>query len=198
MIKHLFACVASGLAITAAFASGCGIPFTNPVTTPITTAYYAAQDERSVKRQAKDEEILARVKYKLLKDELTKGLSIKVYCFCSQVFLVGEVEQEDQESKAVSLAQSIEGVQSVSTYLLPKGEGGSKAYIKDATITARVMARLVGDISIKSTQIQITTIRGHVVLLGIVNNAEVEEMVISHANQIDGVRQVKSFIITDQ
>jgi hyperosmotically inducible protein len=66
--------------------------------------------------------------------------------------------------------------------------------VDDTTITAKVKSKLVEDEDIKSTQIEVKTVFGHVVLLGIVGSHRERDKAIAHAKSVEYVKKVKSFI----
>ena len=164
--------------------SGCG------------TIYKAARDERSLGTFVDDESIEAKIKGRLFDDDQVKGFDISVYCFRGEVFLVGLVEQEAQRVRAVELAKGVAGVKSVTTYILDKGKDRTTGKsLDDVTVTAKVKATLIGDKDLKSTQIDVKTVKGHVVLLGIVSTQGEIQRAIAHAKQVEGVQKIKSFVM---
>jgi osmotically-inducible protein OsmY len=52
-----------------------------------------------------------------------------------------------------------------------------------------------GDKDLKSTQIDVKTVKGHVVLLGIVSTQGEIQRAIAHAKQVEGVQKIKSFVM---
>jgi len=165
--------------------SGCG------------TVYSAARDERSVGTIADDKGIESAIKYEMLRDPLVKGLDIAVYAFRGSVYLVGGIESDAQQARAVTIAKAAKGVRGVQTYLLDKKKTTWGKAVDDTIITAEVKTRLIKDSRIKSTQVEVKTILGHVVLLGIVSTQQMAEMAVAHARGVENVQTVKSFLIVD-
>jgi hyperosmotically inducible protein len=173
------------IVLTMAISMGCG------------TIYKTARDERSMGTIMDDKTIEGKIKKRMIDDELVKALDISVYCFTGKVFLVGLVEKSAQKTKAVQIAKGVEGVKSVRTYILEKGKDRTTGKsVADAKITAKVKARLIGDMDLKATQIEVKTLKGHVVLLGIVLAKQDINKAIAHAKKVEGVRKVKSFVMT--
>lgn len=171
------------LTIFAAFAlSGCG------------TAYSAARDERSLGNVIDDKKIESKIKYTLLRDDRIKGLDISVYVFLGKAYLVGVVETGAQKQRAVTLAQRTEGVRSVTTYLLDKKSSTAGKTVDDLAITAKVKAKMIADKEMKATQVNVKTVLGHVVLLGIVGSSRDASKAVRYAKSVENVRTVKSFI----
>ena len=157
--------------------------------------YDAARDERSVGTIVDDDTILAKVKYRLYRDDAVKGSDISVYSFEGKVFLVGALEDKKQGIRAVEIAHGVAGVRSVDTYFLDKNQLSLGKTVDDAAITTKIKAKLIGDMEIKSTQIEVKTIMGHVVLLGIVGSEKERQRAIDYARMVRYVKKVKSFIM---
>ncbi|MBU2552429.1 MAG: BON domain-containing protein [Proteobacteria bacterium] len=167
--------------------SACG----TSMSMPWTTVYGSARDQRSIGEQVDDQKISARIKYDIINDSLTEGLDISVYTYLGQVFLIGEIVRPEQEARA----RTVDGVESVTAFLPLKADGGTEAYLADARITTEVKAKLIADRSISSTQIEVKTIQSQVVLLGLVARPEERDLAVQYAQAVQGVREVRSFII---
>lgn len=159
------------------------------------TAYKAARDERSMGTIMDDTTLSGKIKYQLLKDDTVKGLDISVYVYYGKVYLVGVVESNNQKSQAINIAKSIEGVKSVTTYILNKNQTTIGKTVDDTAITAKVKAKMIEDKQMKSTQIEVKTILGQVVLLGVVSSKSDISKAIGYAKSVENVRKVKSFVI---
>ncbi|MEW6261501.1 MAG: BON domain-containing protein [Thermodesulfobacteriota bacterium] len=198
LIKPLLLWTALGLTILVG-SSGCAIPIAAAVGaaqagSTAKDAYSVAQDERSVGTILADKALATTVKAKLLGAEGLKGFDVSVYCFRSHVYLVGIKEKEEDEEKALALAKSVSGVKSVSAYLLSKDEGGVGRFVDDSSITTKVKSGYIADGAMKSTQIEVETIKGNVVLLGVVSSGQDISRAVELASQVKGVKGVKSFL----
>ena len=158
-------------------------------------AYEAARDERSIGRFVDDKNIAMQVKYRLLKDEKVKGLDISVYSYLGKVYLVGAIEDPSQGQRAEGIAREVEGVKTVTSYFLDKKNRTTGMKVDDSTISTKVRSKLIQDEDIKSTQIDVKTLMGHVILLGVVASERDKATAINHAKSVNYVRKVKSFII---
>ena len=158
------------------------------------TIYSATVDERNVKTIASDKVIENTILANLLKGESSDVLDVSVTSYEGRVFLVGEYETTEQKNRFISTAKKVDGVRSVGTYLVKLDKNhpcGTKANL---TITAKVKAALVGDKSIWSTNINISTIKCQVVLWGTVGTSAEVSKAIAHAKSVEGVKSVKSFL----
>jgi hyperosmotically inducible periplasmic protein len=162
--------------------SGCG------------TAYSAARDERTIGTVIDDKKLEGKIKYELVRDDTIKGLDISVYVFFGKAYLIGVIETGVQKSRAIAIAKAIKGVTSVSTYLLDKGASTVGKSVDDLAITAKVKARMIKDKEMKATQVNVKTVLGHVVLLGIVGNQKDANKAVRYAKSVENVRKVKSYI----
>ena len=165
---------------------------------PPKTIYEVAMDERSVGDLTKDKEIEAKVKSAFADDETVDALDISVYSFYGKVYLVGQKKTDAQKMRAIEIAQKTGGVKSVTTYILQKkGEDeDSCGTTNSLEITAKVNAALIGDGDIWSTNVEVQTVQCNVVLLGLVGSEKEIEKSIVHAKGVEGVRSVKSFLVS--
>jgi hyperosmotically inducible protein len=159
-----------------------------------TTIYKAAVDERDVKTIASDKKIEATIVKRLFEDDSVKVLDISTYCYDGKVYLVGEYETDKQKSLATRIAKNVEGVKSVTTYLLPKKKDHPCGTKENLEITVKVKGALIKDKEIWSTNVEVKTIQCKVVLLGIVGSEQEIDKAIAHAKSVEGVRSVKSYL----
>jgi hyperosmotically inducible protein len=86
------------------------------------TEYKSKDEQKNVKRIAKDSVITSKVKGNLLKDEGLKSLKVSVKTNHGVVLLSGFVETEAQIQQAGKIAAETEGVKTVENSLLLKKE----------------------------------------------------------------------------
>jgi hypothetical protein len=84
-----------------------------------TTTYSSATDERSLGVQVEDTRISAKVKRGLLETGVKNAMALDVFCHRGVVVLAGVAEPKVAE-QSVAIAQKVEGVKRVETYLLPE------------------------------------------------------------------------------
>jgi hyperosmotically inducible protein len=168
--------------VLALSAAGCG------------TIYKTAMDERSLSTQAADKTISATIIKRYLDDKDMSVLGIEPYTYNGQVYVVGEYESAAQKSKAVSIAQAVEGVSGVTAYLLPKKNDPACGASDSLGILGKVKAALVADKDIWSTNVEVKVVQCQVVLLGLVGSQAEVDKSIAHAKSVSGVRSVKSYL----
>jgi hyperosmotically inducible protein len=88
--------------------SGCG------------TIYTTAVDQRDVNTILDDTTIKLTIVNKFYDDDSINSLNLSIGCYRGHVYLVGEYDKAVQKTRAIKIAESIEGVKRVTTYLLPK------------------------------------------------------------------------------
>ncbi len=81
------------------------------------TAYIATQEDRTTQESLTDQRITAMIKTKLLADQRVSGLNINVDTFKSSVTLKGFVSSQEEAAVAIELANSVDGVSSVTQKL---------------------------------------------------------------------------------
>ncbi len=158
------------------------------------TIYEAAMDPRDLGTQTADAKIDAKITKAYYDDKDMSVLSIDPYVFNGDVYLVGEYANATQKAKAVSLAKGVEGVRSVTTYLLPEKEDPACGTTDNIKVAAKVKAALIGDGDIWSTNVEVKAVQCNVVLLGLVGSQQEIDKSIMHARDTDGVRSVHSYL----
>lgn len=158
------------------------------------TVYDVAVEERNVGDYANDEKIAFLIEKDFLADDLVKYMDFDASSYEGLVYIVGEYESRAQVNRAVEIAKSVDGVRSVTTYLLPKRADDSCGTTDNLELYAKIKNLLVQDKDIWSTNVEIKTVQCNVVLLGIVGSAAERDRIIAHAKSVGGVRSVKSFL----
>jgi osmotically-inducible protein OsmY len=154
-----------------------------------TTTYSSATDERPLGVQVEDTRICAKVKRGLLETGLKNAMALDVFCHRAVVVLAG-VAQAPVAEQSVAIARNVEGVKRVETYLLPERPSSTN----DLAISTRIKARIVGDRDLKSSQVEVAVIAGHVVLAGLVDSQAKIDRFVGHAQAVEGVVDVTPFI----
>jgi hyperosmotically inducible protein len=158
------------------------------------TVYDVAVEERNVGDYANDEKIAFLIEKDFLADDLVKYMDFDASSYEGLVYIVGEYESRAQVDRAVKIAKAVEGVRSVTTYLLPKRADDSCGTTDNLELYAKIKNLLVQDKDVWSTNVEIKTVQCNVVLLGIVGSTAERSRIIAHAKSVGGVRSVKSFL----
>jgi len=84
-------------------------------------SYKSANEQKQIVAFLDDSALTAKIKAELVKDSGIKGLNISVETHKGEVILSGFVENNTQIRRAIDIATSVQGVQSVKNGLLIKG-----------------------------------------------------------------------------
>ena len=156
--------------------------------------YKAAKDERTMGNMVDDEWITAQIKADFLKDDIVKYLDFDAASYEGAVYLVGEYESQAQIDRAKQIARGVEGVRSITVYMLPKDENDVCGTADNLELEAKLNKLLIEDKQIKSTNVDVMMVRCHMVLLGIVGTQYEIDKSIEYAHSVPGVRSVKSYL----
>lgn len=167
--------------LLAALLSGCATP------------YKASVDNRTIKEMASDETITFKVKSAIAQEETLDYLDVEPASYLGHVYLVGEYDNPAQKKRFISLARGVEGVKSVTTYLLPAGQSTCDT-VDRVTMLTKVNKRLVEDEEIWSTNVDVEAVHCDIVLLGLVGSQAEIHKSIAHARKVEGVKNVRSYL----
>jgi hyperosmotically inducible protein len=138
-----------------------------------------------------DSAVTTKVKSALLADADIKSFDIKVETRKGEVQLSGFVDNQSQMDRAVTIAKGVEGVKKVDNKMSLKTTSttmGDK--IDDGVITTKVKAALLGDSTVKSSDIGVVTRDGEVQLSGFVDSQSQIERATEVAKGVEGVKSV--------
>ena len=145
----------------------------------------------TVGTEVDDSTITTKVKSALLADADVKSFDIKVETRKGEVQLSGFVDNQSQMDRAVAVAKGVEGVKKVDNKMSLKTTSttmGDK--IDDGVITTKVKAALLGDSTVKSSDIGVVTRDGEVQLSGFVDSQSQIERATEVAKGVEGVKSV--------
>jgi hyperosmotically inducible periplasmic protein len=141
-----------------------------------------------------DTAITARVKTKLLGEDILKGSDINVVTTNGVVTLDGVATTSNAKDFAAKAAQSVDGVKSVDNDLTVPGDNKTvektKKGVSDTWITTKVKSELLADSVSKGLDIKVETKNGVVVLTGILATKDAITHVKNIAAKVDGVKSV--------
>lgn len=159
--------------------------------------YVTAIDQRNLNTILNDTKIKLTLINKFHDDDdisSLNSLDLSVECYKGNVYLVGEYDIPVQKTRAIEIAESIEGVKKVTTYLLPKNKSDICGTDDDLVIMGKIKARFIGDKELWSRNIDVKSIQCNVVLYGVVASENRINKAIEHSKSVKGVRTVTSFL----
>jgi len=159
--------------------------------------YIAAVDRRDLKTILNDTTIKLAIINKFHDDKYINSLNsldLSIECYRGHVYLIGEYDKPVQKTRAIKIVKGIEGVNSLTSYLLPKNKVDICGIDENVMIMGRIKAKLIGDETIWSTNIDVKSVQCNVVLYGLVSSNKNISKAIEHAKNVKGVRTVTSFL----
>jgi len=142
-----------------------------------------------------DASITKTIQKDFSQDKLLNPLHINVSTQNGVVSLSGRLDTDLQYKKAVTLAESIEGVEDVNADNLTVKDSTSP--MSDTYITAKIEGLLLQKATlskqdVKFTNVSVETTNGAVYLTGEVDNQAQIDNIIAVVKSVDGVKSVKS------
>lgn len=163
-----------------------------------TSAAKVQEEQRYLRSIARDRIITTTIFKSLIADDLTAQLNITPRCYDGKAYLVGMYAREEQKERALELARTVEGVRSVDAYLVPAtGESGTETCSteEDLRLSGAVKSHFQKRLShIKTSRMDVISVRCVVVLVGIVRTDREITALIETARGTDGVREVVSYL----
>lgn len=145
--------------------------------------------------QPEDAWITTKVKMNLLTAKEVDVLDINVDTFDGRVTLYGTVDSEAEETRAMSCAWSVRGVNDVRSLLVIVPEEERRVDVTDRVVERRVRAALARDEALADSEISVASVDGGVVRLeGRTGTLSTHLRALEDARRVDGVRGVVSEI----
>lgn len=174
--------------------SGCTSTLTQIPVTVATTLYGGMVDERSLSSMLNDKTIKYSILSRLTAEKGSNLINVSVESYEGDVYLVGEYELEEDKLRSIEIAQNVEGVKSLTAYLLPIQQDHPCGTVKNLEITAAVKQWLFTDQTVWSSNVDVFTVQCNVVLAGLVGSDEEIEKSIRYAKEVVDVRAVTSYL----
>jgi len=160
----------------------------------LATAVGACSTTQPPSVQIDDARIHTELTARLASDDDTSPASIDINVSEGVVHLTGAVETTAARDEAGRIARSVEGVREVINNISVGSEQTLGEKVDDASVTARVKAKLAASSQLNPFNIQVNTVDGVVSLTGRVNDqtekAEAERL----ARETEGVRRVRNLL----
>ena len=153
----------------------------------------AVSDERSFGEHVSDSQLEASVKAAIVSQQASEILSINVYSFYGDIYLIGEADQT-AGAKAAEAAKGVKGVRSVTSYFFPP----DTMTAQDLVTEARINNNLLLAEGVPSGKVQVDVWAGQAVLLGILSSQEQMDKVIEVTKGVPGVKSIQSYLILKQ
>lgn len=152
-------------------------------------AYGIADDKRLLDTMSSDTKMATAIKTAILEKSFSSGLSIAVYCYYKNVYLVGEIPEHLQD-KIVEIA-ALNKPKSITTHFFTHEDSQESDFL----LSTRLRTALIQAKGLSSTRIDTEINAGRVVLLGVVESEREKQIAIQAAKRVSGVRSVTSYLI---
>lgn len=171
-----------------------------------------AETSGSFEGEAKDAWLTGRLETMYLLNEQLNPISISTQVEGGVVHLTGAVESEIDRDLAGALARNLDGIVEVENELLVDANAVQEAeptsdpadgrrnfgsWVDDATTTAAVKARLVGNANTKGLQIDVDTWDDVVTLSGRVSTPGEKALAEEVARRVSDVESVRNNLVVD-
>ena len=153
----------------------------------------ASTSGESVIGQIGDEQITLSLREALAGRRLTPGVT--PYVFIAHALLVGSVDSPERAQKALGVARGVSGVASVDSYIVVSPRQKSRQRSNDAAIEGTTRVMLDTNPAARAGHVDVVSIGGHVVLLGVVQSAAERASVEATALGVGGVTGVTNFLL---
>lgn len=153
--------------------------------------YGVAVTERTISQRLLDRSIAhtANVNIKALDPALANDSRISIDSFYSEVLLSGEVPTEALKTQVAALVRSMPDVRQVYDEMTVGPNRGYSSTVQDGYITSKVMAKVLANKDVKSSQVKIVTNNGVVFIMGRMTPTQ-QSHLIDIANQTVGITEL--------
>ena len=152
------------------------------------------KEERSFNNYVEDAIILAQLKNVYFSNNEIIFFNVSVDVTEGRILLTGAVEQIDQRIEATKLAWGISGVIEVINEIQISNDDSILDYADDLIMKTKINAKLLLDQDVLNINYSVEVVNGIVYLIGIAQNQEELDIVITISENIYGVQNVISYV----
>ena len=172
------------------FISGCQTAFV----TGSSKLILVDKEERSFTNFVEDTIILARLKNFYFSNNEKVFFNVSVEVIEGRVLLTGSVEQIDERIEATKLAWAIAGVNEVINEIQISSEENILDYADDLIMKTKINAKLLLEKNILNLNYSVEVVNGIVYVIGIAQNQEELNFVLSICQGTYGVKNVINYV----
>ena len=190
LLRPALVALASGLLVAAVSLGGC-VPVV--IGGAAAGATVVAQ-ERSVSTAIDDSVIQGGIDKRLLEFDSAVFRKVDIEVVEGKVLLTGIVRDPRNRVDAARIAWQPDGVAEVINEIEISDDSTLSDAARDAWITTKLRARIIGDGEIYSVNYTIDTVNGAVYLMGIAQDQAELDRVVNHAREVNYVRRVVPYV----
>ncbi len=154
----------------------------------------AASQSTPITKLLRNEAIESEISVNLMKANARFNQQhIAIHCFDGVVLLTGEVANDSLKYQAGLVARKTERVRQVHNQLSVTGTSSYLSRMNDSWLATKVRGKLMMNRHIKESNIQVTSSRGHIYLMGTLSPSQAKEA-MRIAQQVDGVQGVTDLL----
>lgn len=154
----------------------------------------AAVQEGGLSRAVSDARIQTEINDRWFRHSVDMFTKLDMTINQGRVLLTGVVQDPQHRVEAVRLAWQPVGVAQVINEIKVANSTGIVGFAKDAWISGRLRASLIGDREVESINYSIDTVQGSIYLMGFAQDQGELNHVIDKARRVPNVKQVVSYV----
>ena len=155
----------------------------------------AAMEERGLSGADDDPKIRAQINERWFQHDTEMFRKVGLTVHEGRVLLTGDVKQPDQRVDAVRLAWQAEGVREVINEIQVSDQSGLMDYAHDVWLANKLRGELLFDRGVRNVNYSVDAVNGTIYLMGIAQDVDERDRVVSHARDISGVKKVINYVI---
>jgi osmotically-inducible protein OsmY len=155
----------------------------------------AVRQERTIGNAVDDARIKTTLDARLARQYPGTYIRVSTTVVEGRVLLAGRVDKPETRLDATRVAWSVEGVKKVDNDIEVSDMSGWLDGPADFIMRTQLAATLLADKSIKDVNYTTDVVHGVVYLMGIAQNKEELDRVLAHAQHVNGVKRVESYVV---
>lgn len=169
--------------------NGCAAVVVGGVAAGATSGAAVAADPRSADGVVSDQKLRGKVE-----DVINAAIpenNVEVTSYDHNILLTGQVNTEDDKTKAETVAKDAAGVKKIYNYITVGHKQSASQTSKDSYLTSAVKSNLLVSKGVNSNDVKVVTTNGVVYLMGMIDPYQAKKMTKA-ASEVDGVKKVVS------
>jgi osmotically-inducible protein OsmY len=155
----------------------------------------AARQERTIGHAIDDTVIKTTLDTRLARQYPGLYVRVSTTVVEGRVLLAGRVDKPETRLDATRVAWSVEGVKKVDNDVEVSDMSGWLDGPADFIMRTQLAATLLADKSIKDVNYTTDVVHGVVYLMGVAQNEEELDRVVTHAQHVTGVKRVENYVV---
>ena len=155
----------------------------------------AARQERTIGNAIDDARIKTTLDARLARDYPGLYVRVSTTVVEGRVLLAGRVDKPETRLDATRVAWSVEGVHKVDNDIEVSDMSGWLDGPADFIMRTQLATILLADKSIKDVNYTTDVVHGVVYLMGVAQNKDEMDRVVTHAQKLNGVKRVENYVV---